>query len=727
MAKPVPISRLRAGPSPTRFPSQVVTTSVVTRVPATRPTVPDAQRGDRAERHREPEQHDPDPQQPLGHPAERLPGRRGQQPGVAGDHAQSDGPGEDADRRHEPVGEHRARRGRGPRRRRPGHRRGDARRRPGRPPGGRDAGATGPARARSVVMPVRARARGSSGTRPGRARTAPAAQPVDQLDRLRATSPNPEAGFRWPTAPRSCTRLPHAAARLRSRTGLPSGSLLLAATMLGNGSGRRGIGSQPCVAELGRSTGTPAAARRRGPAGWPGAPRPPASRCTVAAQCTVTRTPGAVRHEDHRPVDVLDDPVQQRRPGPAGSGSAPPERRDRPRVRQGGGQPRLPVVLDVAPQARDEDDGRVGHRVDRRPRVDLGEAGGVRPAAEQQEDQRGDGGQRHELHGGRQAEPVGQDPRHQRPGGQAQQVVGQGQRAEGRRPDRLVGQVGHHRAGRTGRAGGEEDADGQEQEPSPRAARASSSTRQKRDPSRSRSTAPLAQPPDQLDGLRPVAEPGGRVQVADGAERVHPAAPRVRHGPQPHRVAQRVVGARRDDAREGQRRRGIGQPAVVAELGRSTGTPAAARRRRPAASPAAPRRPRPGRTCAAQCTVTRTPALWATMITGPVDVLDDPVEQRRPGPAGSGSVAAERRDGPGVRQASRPAASASGPRRDPGGPGRGRRSRRSSGDRRRVDLGEAARVVRLRPMQQGDQRADGGQRDDLHGGRPGRTGRRGCR
>ena len=33
---------------------------------------------------------------------------RGQQAGVAGDHAQGDGPGEDADRGHEPVGEHRA-------------------------------------------------------------------------------------------------------------------------------------------------------------------------------------------------------------------------------------------------------------------------------------------------------------------------------------------------------------------------------------------------------------------------------------------------------------------------------------------------------------------------------------------------------------------------------------------------------------------------------------------
>ena len=35
MANPVPISRLRAAPSFIRFPSHVVTTSVVTRVPAT--------------------------------------------------------------------------------------------------------------------------------------------------------------------------------------------------------------------------------------------------------------------------------------------------------------------------------------------------------------------------------------------------------------------------------------------------------------------------------------------------------------------------------------------------------------------------------------------------------------------------------------------------------------------------------------------------------------------
>ena len=66
--------------------------------------------------------------------------------------------------------------------------------------------------------------------------------------------------------------------------------------------------------------------------------------------------------EDHRAVDVLDDLVEQRHPG-LQAGVGPAERRDRPRAGQRRGEPRLPVVLDVAPEARDQDDGRVAHRV----------------------------------------------------------------------------------------------------------------------------------------------------------------------------------------------------------------------------------------------------------------------------------------------------------------------------------------------------------------------------
>ena len=53
--------------------------------------------------------------------------------------------------------------------------------------------------------------------------------------------------------------------------------------------------------------------------------------------------------------------VQLGHPG-VQAGFGPAERRNGPHVRQGRGQPRLPVVLDVTPETRDQDDGRVAHR-----------------------------------------------------------------------------------------------------------------------------------------------------------------------------------------------------------------------------------------------------------------------------------------------------------------------------------------------------------------------------
>ena len=66
--------------------------------------------------------------------------------------------------------------------------------------------------------------------------------------------------------------------------------------------------------------------------------------------------------QDDRTGDVLDHLVQQRHAG-LQTGVGPPERRDGPSTRQRGGEPRLPVVLDVAAEARDHDDGSVAHRV----------------------------------------------------------------------------------------------------------------------------------------------------------------------------------------------------------------------------------------------------------------------------------------------------------------------------------------------------------------------------
>ena len=179
---------------------------------------------------------------------------------------------------------------------------------------------------------------------------------------------------------------------------------------------------------------------------------------------------------------------------------------------------------------------------------------------------------------------------------------------------------------------------------------------------------------DQLDRLRPVAEPGGRVEVADRAERVRPAAPGVARAAHPHRVAQRVVGAGRQDAREGQRPARDRQPAVRRGAPRSRGTPGAAagegRRRRQ-------QRADDPRRAVLRAPSARSPGRRRCGRRGPPD-------RRRPGrsgpaaspgPAGSrlvrpsgGTVRA-----PGSVAASR--ASASGPRRGRGGPGRGRRSR----------------------------------------------------
>ena len=82
-----------------------------------------------------------------------------------------------------------------------------------------------------------------------------------------------------------------------------------------------------------------------------------------------------------------------------------------------------------------------------------------RPAPDEQGDDREDRDQRGELHRVDQADLSASSTDDERAGGQAEQVVGQGERAERGGTDRGVGQVGDHRAGRAGGAGGEERAD----------------------------------------------------------------------------------------------------------------------------------------------------------------------------------------------------------------------------------------------------------------------------
>ena len=202
----------------------------------------------------------------------------GQQAGVAGDHAQGDGPGEDADRGHELVGEHRAAE--------PECGGDQARPAPGRgcSSGGR-APDDDPSAARTAVRrsgrhasceieragvrgPVRAADRAvAAARRSARRRLRPVAvaggrvQVADRAEVVHAGSPRPSPGrAAGPGCPagRRCSR--------RRCWGTAAAD--------GESAASRGPAAR-------RSRGTPRAARPRARAGWPGGRRPPAWGCTA--------------------------------------------------------------------------------------------------------------------------------------------------------------------------------------------------------------------------------------------------------------------------------------------------------------------------------------------------------------------------------------------------------------------------------------------------------------
>ena len=107
MAVPVPISRLRAGLRPIRRPSQVVKTSVPTKLTATTAITGRPSALMDAKETENPSRATPTRSSFLvTWPSCRVP-VRGSSPRLRGGHAQADRPGEDADLGDEPVTEHR--------------------------------------------------------------------------------------------------------------------------------------------------------------------------------------------------------------------------------------------------------------------------------------------------------------------------------------------------------------------------------------------------------------------------------------------------------------------------------------------------------------------------------------------------------------------------------------------------------------------------------------------
>ena len=132
-----------------------------------------------------------------------------------------------------------------------------------------------------------------------------------------ATRRSRPPGLRCPTAPTSTSRLPHACGERRDALELPSGSLLLAATMLGNGSGARGVGSQPFA----RSTSMRRIAFRQR--------RFEVRRRRQQRAPDRSRVPLRPMHDDHDARAVRDEDHRRRRSAQACGRALRPTRRTR--------------------------------------------------------------------------------------------------------------------------------------------------------------------------------------------------------------------------------------------------------------------------------------------------------------------------------------------------------------------------------------------------------------
>ena len=134
----------------------------------------------------------------------------------------------------------------------------------------------------------------------------------------------------------------------------PSASLVLAATMLGNRSGSGGMGSQP----LSRSSSSDGYSAGSGLAevGRRGQEGSTDRQVVLPGPVDRGQDAGAVGHDGDRRAGVLDDLVQVGHPT-GQVALVPVERGNDDGAGQPGGEPRLPVVLDVPAEARHDDGG----------------------------------------------------------------------------------------------------------------------------------------------------------------------------------------------------------------------------------------------------------------------------------------------------------------------------------------------------------------------------------
>ena len=299
MANPVPISRLRAAPSLIRFPSHVVTTSVVTRVPATRAIVPDAQRRDRAEGDREAEQDDADPQQPLGH----RPRAPASPPAAAGRCSPATMPRATAQVRTPIAGTSRWASIAPPR---PSAAATEPRPAPGASaPRGPRRGPTASCRGAHGAVALD---HGHAGTSCETARDAGSGrghrrrlQLRDQVDRLAATRRTRRPGSGGRRRPASAPGCPRRRQAPAAAPGCPAGRRCSPRGCSGRAAA--GAGSAASRARGARRwRGTPAAARRRRPAASPAARPTTRVRLYVRRPVHGHQDTGAVGHEDHRPA-----------------------------------------------------------------------------------------------------------------------------------------------------------------------------------------------------------------------------------------------------------------------------------------------------------------------------------------------------------------------------------------------------------------------------------------
>ena len=231
----------------------------------------------------------------------------GSSPSVAGDHAQADRPGEDADLRDELVPEHRHRRGPAPRRPRRGRRSSQGGAGVDRRPVTPASGTVGVDVPRGSSM--RSCACGFDRAAGAGARALCTAAQTSSRASAPGHSPYPEAGLRWPTGPMSMNRLPHASARARSRHRVAERVVACWPRRCWGTAAAARDGQPAVLLAARRARGTPAGSGRARSGGVArSAPRTGRSCCR--AQWTVVSTPALWATMVTGRAGVLDDLVE---------------------------------------------------------------------------------------------------------------------------------------------------------------------------------------------------------------------------------------------------------------------------------------------------------------------------------------------------------------------------------------------------------------------------------